>query len=57
VLQIMLMSLMFMETSGERTCWCHRKTRKGEECKGKLWRFNAAIAPRTAEHALDSGPE
>ena len=44
VLQIMLLSIMFTETSGERTCWYHRKTRKGEECKGKMWRFSATIA-------------
>ena len=43
VLQIMLMSLVFTETSGGGTCWYHRKTRKGEECKGKMRRFNAAI--------------
>ena len=44
VLQMMLMGLMFTETSGGGTCWYHRKTRKGEECKGKMRRFNAANA-------------
>ena len=44
VLQIMLMSLIFTETSGGGTSWYCRKTRKGKECKGKMQRFNAAIA-------------
>ena len=45
MLQItILMSLFFTETSGARTCWFHKKTRTGEECNGKMRRFNAAIA-------------
>ena len=41
---VMLMCVLFTETSGERTCWFHKKTRTGEECRGTMRRLNAAIA-------------
>ena len=43
-LHIMLMYVLFTETSGERTCWFHKKTRTGEECRGTMRCFNGAMA-------------
>ena len=43
VLHIILASALFTETSGKRTCWFHKKTRTGEECRGTMRRINAAI--------------
>ena len=41
---VMLMCVIFTETSGGQTCWFRKKTRRGEECRGKMRRLNAAIA-------------
>lgn len=41
---VVVVSLLLSETSGGRTCWCSKKTRTGEECNGKMRRFNVAIA-------------
>ena len=58
---VMLMYVLLTETSGARTCWFHKKTRTSEECRGKVRRFNAAMARylggTTEDHALDTGPE
>ena len=44
VLHIILVSALFTGTSGKQTCWFHKKTRTGEECRGTMRRLNAAIA-------------
>ena len=44
VLHIILVSALFTGTSGKQTCWFHKKTRTGEECRGTMPRLNAAIA-------------
>ncbi|KAL9965000.1 hypothetical protein ACROYT_G028723 [Oculina patagonica] len=40
---ITLISVTF-KTSGGHTCWFSKKTRAGEECRGKIRRFNNDIA-------------
>lgn len=44
-LHIVIISVMTVEeTCGGKTCWFHKKTRAGEECRGRMRRFTPGIA-------------
>ena len=44
-LHTVIISVMTVEeTCGGKTCWFHKKTRAGEECRGRMRRFTPGIA-------------